>query len=135
MENQYPAVDPELLAMLPPILRAVVKALGYIRAREWLGEYGGVNVSIPSKKERALNLEADELDRLRATLAPHIDANGRVTMPKADKLLAMTRNASIRREANQQSISKQARTYGLSSRQITNIRREVEDENRQFDLF
>lgn len=131
----FPAVDPDLLATLPPVLRAVVRALGYLRAREWLREYGGVNVNVPLRKERALGLEADELDRLREVLAPHLDALGRVWLPKADKLLALSRNASIRGEAHKQSINAQARAYGLSSRQILNIRREENDEKPQFDLF
>lgn len=128
----WPAVDPDLLAMLPPVVKAVVRALGYIRAREWLREHGGVNVIIPRQKVRALGLEPDELERLRQTLAPHLDAAGRLWLPKADKLLQLSRNASIRRDAVRQTINAQARAYGLSSRQITNIRR---DEERQLDLF
>lgn len=131
----WPVVDPDLLSTLPPVLRAIVRALGYVRAREWLRETGGVNVNIPLRKERALGLEPDELTRLREVLAPHLDAAGRLSMPKVDKLIAMTRNASIKRNAPLQSISEQARAYGLSSRQITNIRREENDDRRQFDLF
>ena len=68
-EDSFPAVDEELLKTLPPVLRAVVRALGFGRAREWLADHGGVNVSIPAYRTQALGLEPDELARLRITLA------------------------------------------------------------------
>lgn len=131
---RYPDVDPELLALLPPILKAVVRALGYPRAREWLMLYGGVTVQVPKRKEQAIGLGPEELDRLRAVLSPHLDANHRVTLPKADKLLQLSRNAVIRSEKWMCSITAQARMYGLSSRQIVNIRGEDTD-TPQLGLF
>lgn len=129
----WPVVDPELLSTLPPVLRAVVRALGFVRAKEWLQEHGGVNVKIPHHKEAALGLAADELSRMREALAPHMDADGRVWMTKADKLLQMSRNVCIQRGKLRESIRDQARTYGLSSRMITIIRGEEDDG--QADLF
>lgn len=131
----WPVIDPDLLSTLPPVLRAVVRALGFVRAKEWLQVHGGVNVNIPFHKEAALGLEPDELARLRETLAPHMDAAGRVWMTKADKLLQMSRNVCIKRSKHQESIREQARTYGLSSRMITIIRNDQDDEKQQFDLF
>lgn len=132
----WPTVDAELLALLPPVLKAVVKALGYLRARDWLELRGSVNVNIPAHKEEALDLSADELARLRHTLAPHMDAAGRVWMPKPDKLWQLSRNAAICATVSSQSISHQARQYRLSSRQITNIRREGSaGSEEQMDLF
>lgn len=130
---QWPAVDPELLRSLPPVLAAVVRALGFGRARDWLLDHGGVNVSVPKRRSSALGLEPDELARLRETLAPHMDAADRVWMPKADKLFIRVRDAQIRREKYHVSINAQARLYGLSSRQVTNIRRDGDE--RQADLF
>jgi len=130
---EFPDVDPALLATLPPVLRAVVKALGFSRAQEWLRDYGGVNVHIPLKKSKALGLQDDELVRLRHMLQPHLDSNNRVTLPKADKLLAVHRNAAIISSASKESIAYQARLYNLSSRQITNIRGKSDDG--QLDLF
>ena len=130
---EFPDVDPALLATLPPILRAVVKALGFARAQEWLRDYGGVNVHIPLKKATALGLTADELERLRHVLKPHLDSNNRVTLPKPDKLLAVHRDAAIIRNADKESIAQQARIYGLCSRQITNIR--GRSDGGQLDLF
>lgn len=129
----FPQVDAELLAQLPPVLKAVVKALGLVRARSFLSEHGGVNQNIPLNRSTALGLEDDELARLRHTLAPHMDDNGRVWMPKADRLLKMARDAQIRRDRGKESIKTLALRHNLSSRQITNIIREEDD--RQFDLF
>ncbi|WP_416242755.1 hypothetical protein ACLSSQ_11640 [Azospira sp. APE16] len=131
--DSFPAVDEELLKTLPPVLRAVVRALGFGRAREWLADHGGVNVTIPAFRTIALNLEPDELVRLRATLAPHLDAAGRCCLPKADKLFIRVRDAQIRKDRASTSINTLARRNRLSSRQILNICRE--DDDRQFDLF
>jgi hypothetical protein len=132
-ENSFPSVDEELLKTLPPVLRAVVQALGFGRSREWLSDHGGVNVSVPTYRTQALGLEPDELARLRKTLAPHLDAAGRCWMPKADKLFIRARDAQIRQDRHKSSINKLARLNNLSSRQILNICRE--DDERQFDLF
>lgn len=132
-EGCYPAVDEELLKTLPPVLRAVVRALGFGRARIWLVDHGGINVSIPARRTRALDLEADELMRLRATLAPHLDAAGRCWLPKADKLFIRVRDVQIRMDRQSASINALARRNSLSSRQILNICREGDD--KQFDLF
>lgn len=133
IRHQWPYVDDELLKTLPTVLRAVVKALGYGRAQQWLREYGGVNVYVPQFREQAMDLEPEELDRLRCTLEPHMDVKGRVAMPKADKLFLRTRDEQIRKDRHRSSIRDLARRNNLSSRQITNICREVDD--RQFDLF
>ncbi|WP_306602507.1 hypothetical protein [Azonexus sp.] len=119
----WPMVDTELLSLLPPVLKAVVKALGYVRAREWLETRGGVNVNIPVLKGEALGLKADEMARLRIVLAAHMDAAGRVSMPKADKLWQVARNVAICKTSTQYSIRDQALAYRLTGRQITNIRR------------
>lgn len=131
-EAAAPQVDEELLRSLPPVLRAVVRALGFGRAREFLARHGGVNKTIPKRRSQALGLSDVELDRLRHALAPHMDSAGRVWMPKPDKLFQKVRNAQIRHDAHRASIAVQARQHGLSSRQIQNIRRAADDG--QFDL-
>lgn len=133
IKHQWPYVDNDLLKTLPPLLRAVVKALGFGRAQQWLQDYGGVNINIPQYRVQALDLEPEELERLRCTLAPHMDRQGRVWMPKADKLFIRSRDAQIRKDRYRSSINALARSNNLSSRQITNICREVDD--RQYDLF
>lgn len=132
--HRHPKVDEDLIKTLPAVLRAVVRALGFGRASDWLTDHGGVNVCIPLHRTRALGLEPAELRRLRITLEPHMDAAGRVWMPKADKLYRRVRDAQMRKERQNTSISMLARRYRLSSRQILNICREWEDA-RQFDLF
>lgn len=129
----WPAVDDELLRSLPPVLRGVVTALGFMRARAFLSAHGGVNVCIPKHRATALGLDADELARLRQALTLHMDAAGRVWMPKADKLFQRARDAQIRHDRKTTSIASLARTHDLSSKQICNICREGDE--RQFDLF
>lgn len=131
--SKWPAIDAELLRTLPPVLAAVVRALGFGRAKDFLLDHGGVNVSVPKHRSATLGLEPGELARLRETLAPHMDASGRVWMPKADKLFIRVRDAQIRKEKYHVSINAQARLHNLSSRQIQNIRRDGDE--RQADLF
>lgn len=131
--NNWPATDPELLRSLPPVLAAVVRALGFGRARDFLSSHGGVNVCLPKHLSARLGIEKEELVRLRETLKPHMDAQDRVWMPKPDKLWNRVRNADINRRKYTQSINEQAREHNLSSRQILNIRREGDDA--QMDLF
>ena len=95
-----------------------------------------MNVNIPSRKDEALDLGRDELARLRITLAPHMDAAGRVWMPKVDKLWMVSRDAAICSTRDRYSIRDQAFQYRLSSRHITNIRRKGADDGvEQMDLF
>lgn len=129
----WPEVDDDLLRTFPPVLRSVVRALGFFRAQQWLADHGGVNVSIPVRRTQALGLDPDELIRLRITLAPHLDESGRCWMPKADKLFIRIRNIHIKRERFSASINTLARRHRLSSRQILNICRD--DDDRQLDLF
>lgn len=131
--QDWPVVDEEVLCTLPPVLRAVVKALGFGRARDFLATHGGINQHIPKYKSQALGLSDEELARLRITLADHIDAAGRIWLPKPDKLFNMVRNTQIRRDKSHMSINGLAKAHQLSSRHILNICRETDD--RQFDLF
>jgi hypothetical protein len=127
-----PYVGPEILACLPPVLRAIVRALGIARAREWLMTYGGRNACIPLTCA-AQGLKQEEVARLRHALVRHMDTAGRVTIPKADKILTYFRDVQIRRERNQASLAMLALRYGLTTRHIQNICRE-EDDTRQGSL-
>jgi len=119
-----PTADKDLMSTLPPVPRAVVLALGFDRAKEFLLEYGGVNVNIPKHRSDILGLSECELQRLRDTLINHMDAGGRIWLPKADKLLTWARNIQIRKDRHSTSINELARHHRLSSRQILNICRE-----------
>jgi len=129
----WPSLDDDFLSTLPAVLRAVVRALGFTRAGDWLQEYGGVNCNVPAFRERAMGLAPEELARLRITLRPHLDANGRLWLPKADKLYQRIRNTQIRKDRGAASLSTLAHRYRLSSRQIQNICSDEEDA--QLDLF
>jgi hypothetical protein len=118
--EDWPVVGDDALALIPPqmtVLRAVVRALGWGRAGEWLADHGGVPVVVP----------------MRQVMQPHVDAANRVFMPKADKLFLRARDAGIRRERAKKSLTVLAREYRLTSRHIQNICREGED--RQASLF
>lgn len=131
--NTFPVVDEELLRNFPPVIRAVVKALGFVRGRDFLAEHGGIHQNLPQHHSRALGLADDELARLRITLAYHLDENGRIWLPKPDKLFIMVRNTQIRKDRKHTSINKLAKLNKLSDRQILNICHESDE--RQFDLF
>lgn len=121
-------IDPDLLAILPPVCIQVVRALGIVRARELLLEFGGQDVTIAKHHSRALRLTGHELSRMRECLAGHMDHVGRVYLPKADKLINHFRDEQIRREAHRKSIRTQVTEYKLSRRQILNIRAGEQDE-------
>lgn len=131
----WPTVDPELLKGLPPIHRAVVRALGIGPATRVLSEYGGVNQHISKRKARIFGLSETETARLREALKPHIDATGRCPLPKVDKLYRQARNAEIRArhdpDQRGQSLRSLAREHYLTSRQVQNI---VRDDD-QLSLF
>lgn len=121
-------IDPDLLAILPPVLIQVVRALGIVRAREFLLEFGGQNITLAKHHSRKLKVSDAELGRLRECLAGHMDHAGRVYMTKADKLINHFRDEQIRREVGHKSISQQVIEYKLCVRQIVNIRAGERDE-------
>lgn len=126
----WPAIDDDVLMTLPPVLRAVVRALGFGRAGEFLNAHGGLNVNIPKRKTFALGLDEPALQRLRITLQPHMDAAGRVWLPKPDKLFNIIRNRQIVNDKSHQTISAQVREFKLSNRQIMNIRKALTKDER-----
>lgn len=123
----WPPVDEEALQPLPPVLRAMVKALGFGRASVFLQEYGGLPFTLPKLKDSKMGLMPDELERLRVTLKPHLDADNRIALPKADKLLAYVRDQEIIKHKDTDSIVKQARQYHLTTRHVLNIRGQHND--------
>lgn len=145
---EWPQVDDELLRTLPPVLRAVVRALGFGRARDFLERRGGAPVWIPAIKQAAFGLTPDELNRLRITLDPHLNESRRITLPKVDKLFLKYRNEQIARDRGERTVRDIAQTHALTTRQVTNIFRQAEGEairpkdaaaadfaRRQTDLF
>ena len=129
-EHTWPVLDDEVLGTLPPVLRAIVKALGFGRASEFLNAHGGLNINVPKRKTQVLCLDEHELARLRVTLKPHMDAASRVWLPKPDKLFNIIRNQAILKAKDKQTISAQVREYKLSNRQILNIRNALTKDER-----
>lgn len=127
---EWPQVDEEVLRPLPPVLRAVVKALGFGRASQFLDAHGGMPHTIPKVKSTALGLSGDELQRLRITLAVHMDHAGRVSLPKSDKLFKLVRDEQITKGKATQTIAQQVREYKLSNRTIMNLRRALTKDER-----
>lgn len=122
----WPEVDDEVLKQAPPILRAIVKALGFGRASEFLQEHGGIPFVLPKVKETKAGLMADEIKLLRITLEPHLNSRNCVDLPKPDKLLAHLRNQEIVNSKDKESITQQAYKFRLTKRQIQNLRNERE---------
>lgn len=123
---EFSAAEAQFVNSLPPILKAVAKALGLVRAKEFLVEHGGRNMNIPKYSTSNKGLSREELEALNKHLANHMDYSGRICLPKADKFFIYERNLQIRKEKENTSISDLAKRYRLSSKQIMNICRPVE---------
>jgi hypothetical protein len=121
---RWPRVDADALRTLPPVLRAVVKALGWGRARDFLGLFGGQVVFVPECKATALGLSEIELARLRLVLAPHLSHTRCVAMPKADKLFLKWRDEEFARDMHGMSNAELARKYKLTTRHVLNLKRQ-----------
>lgn len=124
MENFWPELEDDVLQQLPPVLRAIVKALGFARAKIFLDEFGGLPFKLPKLSNNKMGLMAEELERLRVTLKPHLDADNRIALPKPDKLFAHVRDQAIVGNKDHESITTQAKQYNLTTRQVLNIRRQ-----------
>lgn len=116
--NEWPSVDEALLRTLPPVLRGVVRALGFGRARTFLELHGGTPVYMPKARSTKLQLDQSEFARLREALSPHLSASGFVCLPKSDKLFIRARNEQIRQERHNHSVVELAKRYGLTTRQV-----------------
>lgn len=123
---EFSAAETQFVNSLPPILKAVAKALGLVRAKEFLVEHGGTNMNIPKYRASNKGLSQEELEALNKNLENHMDYSGRIWMPKADKFFIYERNVQIRKDKESTSISELAKRYRLSSKQIMNICRAVE---------
>jgi hypothetical protein len=140
----WPHVDTEMLQLLPAQLRAIVRALGVERARDWLETHGGTMVKIAVRDGESQGLTAEEMERMRITMAPHMLSDRRISVPKVDKLWQYARNTSIHQTRDRYTIREQALAFRLTTRQVINIRREAgqaddteasEKDTGQLDLF
>ena len=113
-----PAIN---LSLLSSVARAIVRALGVVRALEFLSEFGGVAITLPQHHTDRLKLSPEEHRALRHALAQHLDADERFWCPKCDKVILRLRDEQIRSERDFASIPAIARKYRLTDRHIINI--------------
>jgi Mor family transcriptional regulator len=128
-DEQYHA----LLQNLPPVLKAIIKALGLEKAQALLLRFGGTSVTIPKNHSVKLGLSDEDLNALRVALEPHLINDNRISLPKIDKIFISFRNHEIRSVREKKSLNELALQYNLCSRQIQNIC--VTDKTSQVDLF
>ncbi|HAB03034.1 MAG TPA: transcriptional regulator [Pseudomonas sp.] len=111
------------ISQLPHSLQALIECIGLENAYHLTCAYGGRPKYIPKHRERtklASVLPPDALDALIKRFA-----GVALEIPKADHFLRQLRNLQIQKEsANGLSRSLLADKYGLSLRQIGNIRRQ-----------
>ena len=111
------------IGQLPHSLQALIECIGLVNAYQLTCAYGGRPKYIPKHRERtklADVLPADALDALIKRFA-----GVALEIPKSDHFLRQLRNLQIQKEsANGLSRSLLAHKYGLSLRQIGNIRRQ-----------
>ncbi|WP_085676954.1 MULTISPECIES: Mor transcription activator family protein [unclassified Pseudomonas] len=114
------------IGQLPHSLQALIECIGLENAYQLTCAYGGRPKYIPKYRERtklADVLPADALDALIKRFA-----GVALEIPKADHFLRQLRNLQIQKEsAEGLSRSLLANKYGLSLRQIGNIRRQEHD--------
>lgn len=122
---RWPTIDEAVARTLPPVLRAVVKALGWGGAREFLTRVGGLQVYVPEGETsgQTLGLGRADLARLQVTLAPHLSNTRIVALPKADKLFLRWRDEEFARDMHSMSNSELARKNKLSVRQVLNLKK------------
>ncbi|MFJ4157559.1 Mor transcription activator family protein [Pseudomonas sp. NPDC089752] len=111
------------ISQLPHSLQALIECIGIENAYRLTCAYGGRPKYIPKHRERtklADILPSDALDALIRRFA-----GVALEIPKADHFLRQLRNLQIQKEsADGLSRSLLADKYGLSLRQIGNIRRQ-----------
>jgi hypothetical protein len=120
---QTPDLSQIDISQLPHSLQALIDCIGIENAYQLTCAFGGRPKYIPKHRERtklADVLPADALDALIKRFA-----GVALEIPKADHFLRQLRNQQIQKEsANGLSRSLLANKYGLSLRQIGNLRRQ-----------
>lgn len=120
---QTPDLSQIDISQLPHSLQALIDCIGIENAYQLTCAFGGRPKYIPKHRKRtklADVLPADALDALIKRFA-----GVALEIPKADHFLRQLRNQQIQKEsANGLSRSLLANKYGLSLRQIGNIRRQ-----------
>ena len=114
------------IGQLPHSLQALIECIGLENAYQLTCAYGGRPKYIPKHRTRTKLADVLPADALEALIKRF--AGVALEIPKADHFLRQLRNLQIQKEsAEGSSRSLLANKYGLSLRQIGNIRRQEHD--------
>ena len=120
---QTPDLSQIDLSQLPHSLQALITCIGIDNAYQLTCAFGGRPKYIPKHRERTKLADVLPPEALVALIKRF--AGVALEIPKADHFLRQLRNQQIQKEsANGLSRSLLANKYGLSLRQIGNIRRQ-----------
>ena len=120
---QMPDLSQIDISQLPHSLQALIDCIGIENAYQLTCAFGGRPKYIPKHRERTKLADVLPTDALDALIKRF--AGVALEIPKADHFLRQLRNQQIQKEsANGLSRSLLANKYGLSLRQIGNIRRQ-----------
>lgn len=120
-----PTIDPSLL---PPLLRALVQAIGLGPAMRLLEARGGTRIRIGQSPSDCQAL-AEILQPDEVAAVVRIWAGTRKDLPKLNKTLAQLRDLAI--QADQRPLAEIARDYGLTMRWVRFIRNDERYERLQ----
>ncbi|GAB6139899.1 hypothetical protein JCM14076_06280 [Methylosoma difficile] len=118
-----------------PVMRAIVGALGIVRAQEFLKQHGGTYITLPKHDGSRLGLNTEELTKLHQALADHLRNDCHIALPKADRIFNVFRNIELRLNRHQYTLNELATMAGISSRHVQNICKQVKVDSLQDDLF
>ena len=120
---QTPDLSQIDISQLPHSLQALIDCIGIENAYQLTCAFGGRPKYIPKHRERTKLADVLPTDALDALIKRF--AGVALEIPKADHFLRQLRNQQIQKEsANGLSRSLLSNKYGLSLRQIGNIRRQ-----------
>lgn len=120
---QLPDLSQIDISQLPHSLQALIDCIGIDNAYQLTCAFGGRPKYIPKHRERTKLADVLPTEALDALIKRY--AGVALEIPKADHFMRQLRNQQIQKEsANGLSRSLLANKYGLSLRQIGNIRRQ-----------
>lgn len=123
--NGYISENPEFLKNLPQSVKELVKLIGYKETRKLLLKYGGERKYIPISPDS--NSKIKEILSMQSIITlSQIYGGESLELPKADSLIRIERDYDIYIKSSQGVSRVQlGRDYGLTTRQIGNIRNRI----------
>lgn len=108
---------------LPPQARQLVRIIGLPGTVRLLRAYGGGRINVPCSAQGAVALRAVLTDSELAALAGSHWAGQRLELPTLDKIARQVRDAQIRDDLTHMPLDAVARAWGMSRKQVKNIRK------------